>query len=666
MFTTTFKHSRKNVAKISLAKRIQMYFKKPLIRLPVEETLDNSPVLNDAVGYVKEGLLFKSPDEIIKNVAMLNRMNRADVALVFLLDRMEQLIDEAETDTQLTLRLNQALDLHSACMKEIRTRLADYEALVRVGKSAVAGNRPADIARMWYRPTEWLIQHDTPSARYLLTRIDGHCTMPIEEILAPYWVDAYTGESDEDDFMSETVDGVRKMITFKKSNMLNNTPLAPAGTHTEATCYISTKLAIGKVSVLKHTDWHFVKGYLNSFLRFTVKRDVIEIAKKSQDARVASEDFDAERVEWDEMQDWRDSKDPVFMEMQNDGMPDEHLATLRQEFYPLLQEFRAEIEDALSYQDSMLTIDTEQYLSKNIVWMKNYPIEVGCKIAANVIGFPKTEYPEYVEAAKNAFFAISEENRGWFKERRAMKWVLAREAMRKCDTAEKVIEFLQANADNGENPANLAAIWLGVQHGLGFTEGDAEQVTLHGGLFGTLEDFNEDWLEDIILSLDGRSTSVWNEISAEELEAFTAKTIQDYSELVPIQHKDVTKTQAYIKGYLSAMCNGAKDTRSAIASGWDAWREWKSPEGNTAYLKASSSGANPKDAMKAFWVVANRETILNVHPTGLMLSSKRFVSYTIAAMKIKADEIAWQKGQKEWLKNVLSENKWGLNLIPLL
>jgi hypothetical protein len=129
-----------------------------------------------------------------------------------------------------------------------------------------------------------------------------------------------------------------------------------------------------------------------------------------------------------------------------------------------------------------------------------------------------------------------------------------------------------------------------------------------------------------------------------------------------------------MEGYIRAMMNANRITaytdgvrhNLAVEAGWEAWRQWKSVEGNKAYHLAKNRGAGQKESMAAFWQVSNAEqkriangTIVSVKTTGLQLSNGRFVDWNIALLKLKHDELNLNTETRARLKDALAKKGVG-------
>jgi len=132
---------------------------------------------------------------------------------------------------------------------------------------------------------------------------------------------------------------------------------------------------------------------------------------------------------------------------------------------------------------------------------------------------------------------------------------------------------------------------------------------------------------------------------------------------------DISKHPEYIKGYFRAAFTSMSGDRNAyIAAGWESYRQFKSPEGNLAYHKALT-GSTPKEAMKAFWAVANKAErvkkegkIVGISSQGLTLSSGRKVDFHVAALKYKAKELCLTPEEVYRLRDMLVGKEWGKEL----
>ncbi len=236
--------------------------------------------------------------------------------------------------------------------------------------------------------------------------------------------------------------------------------------------------------------------------------------------------------------------------------------------------------------------------------------------------------------------------------------------------ANAFLGFLNEKAEEGVCPADLGVLFLSLQHGYGFDEHDSVAVRLHYvPNFRTLDEWLDFWGDELMESMhDAPSHS--KEPTREELDEFAEETLQQIIQRQAVsQTTNIYATAPFMEGYIRAMMSANRITtvtdgvrhNLAVEAGWDSWRQWKSPEGNKAYHLAKNRDSAQKDAMAAFWQVANAEkkraangTIVSVRTTGLQLSNGRFVDWNIALLKLKNNELNLSDESRSRLKDALA------------
>ncbi len=250
-----------------------------------------------------------------------------------------------------------------------------------------------------------------------------------------------------------------------------------------------------------------------------------------------------------------------------------------------------------------------------------------------------------------------------------------KEGFRGSAEAKDFLAFLNEKAEEGVSPADLAVLFLSLQHGYGFDEHDSASVRLHYvPNFRTLDEWLDFWGDELLEAMhDAPSRS--NEPSREELDQFAEETLQ---QIIQCQAShpttDICRTAPFVEGYIRAMMSASRVTtytdgvrhNLAVEAGWDAWRSWKSVEGNKAYHLAKNRGAGNKEAMAAFWQVVNSEqkriangTIVGVKTTGLQLSNGRFVDWRVALLKLQHNELNLDREGRARLKEALTNRQVG-------
>lgn len=245
--------------------------------------------------------------------------------------------------------------------------------------------------------------------------------------------------------------------------------------------------------------------------------------------------------------------------------------------------------------------------------------------------------------------------------------------------AADLISFLQDKADEGAAPADIAAIFLSMQHGYGFDEEDANMILLRGvPNFRTLGEWIDFWGDELLEALHDAPWR-WREISTKEIDELAEQTVAEI--LHDHQTNNIFRSRAFMEGYLRCMLNAnriivikdGKRHNLAIEAGWEAWRQWKNPEANRAFHAARAEGKDFKTAMAAFWkIVRDQEkrisngTVVSAKPTGLILSSGRFINWKIALIKLMNNELYFPEGKRESLKKALIERGIGLEFAKSL
>lgn len=250
-----------------------------------------------------------------------------------------------------------------------------------------------------------------------------------------------------------------------------------------------------------------------------------------------------------------------------------------------------------------------------------------------------------------------------------------KEGFRSSAEAKDFLDFLNGKAEEGVSPADLGVLFLSLQHGYGFDEHDAISVRLHYvPNFRNLGEWLDFWGDELLEAMhDAPSHS--KEPTREELDLFAEETLQ---QIIQKQGShptsDIYRTAPFMEGYIRAMMNANRVTvytdgvrhNLAVEAGWEAWRQWKSPEGNKAYHLAKNRGAAQKEAMAAFWQVSNAEqkriangTIVSVKTTGIQLSNGRFVDWNIALLKLKNNELNLNQESRSRLKEALTQKGVG-------
>ena len=485
--------------------------------------------------------------------------------------------------------------------------------------------RPATIYRRWVKPVRFLAQ-SFKAAKSLLKEIILEQTLPLSELDAPDWVDQYTMELDptaEKDFVSIKAGGV---------------------------------FSASKTQAMEDLGWD--DQTINTFVS----------------AQESFNDGDEAQEEWvGEL--GHEEAEPMFMRMQHDFQSTERLKDLRE----LISK------ETFDCKERMKRIVSENW--------KSYAPQLA-KLARS--HFPKVKRDFLLEACEHtlAYPENQSKKHSWlaFKiwdtfsleiiemkkkyklpEKGKAEW---RDAFEASEEAALFLETLQSFITSEESPVDVALLFLSLQNDFGFTPEIASMIKLRTSISSStdLYQYIEANEEDILANLSGDAVSN-QETSDEEIQEFCDETLEMLVSQGLPGAKDVTKTPAYIRGYMNAAFNSATgDTATCIAAGWDAWRQEKSPAANLAYHKAALAGISPKELMKSvFWPIVNKAErklkegrIVGTTSTGLTLSNGRKIDWHIAALKFKADELLLSADDIIRLRDRLVKGGYGKELVAVL
>jgi hypothetical protein len=291
-------------------------------------------------------------------------------------------------------------------------------------------------------------------------------------------------------------------------------------------------------------------------------------------------------------------------------------------------------------------------------------------------------------------FLASEEAKSFMK---WMEWSGKHNIWRK---VEKLVDGkmvkLEERFTEGEAPQDLAVIFLSLQNEMGFPEEYAEQIPIVSpvapNLAGWLEIFGDEFLEQFS-QINLNDTELHYDLSPQHIEtsveAIEAFTNESFDMIVKnsscASDKDITRRPEYIAAFFNTMINAKTVAKTepdgryrnlAVEAGWDAYRESVSHDGNLAYRYAIDHGKDNKEAMKAFWSLVNKtknssqivrkDGVAKIMPDGLILTSGRKVTWSIAALKAKNNELEFKEGEKDRIINALNKAGVGLNFVAAL
>jgi hypothetical protein len=477
--------------------------------------------------------------------------------------------------------------------------------------------RPATIYRRWTKPLRFLASCGFRQAKELVADISLEQTLPLAELDSPDWVDAYTGEIDPD--------AEKSFVTIKARS----------------------EFPTSKSPVAEDLGWD---------------EDTIQAFAAAQEG--FSEGDAVEEIFTGEF--GQEYKEPVFMAMQHDFQSTDRLFDLRAEIFPEVEDCRKRIEfiakkkfakEILQLVDKVETEIQSDRLKLNLSQEK---LVKACQM---VLTYPGNQDP----ALRSPAYKIYQH---------CMDFVDHFRKLTSYPEAKPFLDKLQDFIDRGESPVDVALIFLSLQHGYGFDENDAQNIHLKYAVDDCVDlyEFIEENKEEILENLSADRASRSEEQTEAEIDQFCEETLELLVAQGIPSAKDISKTPEYILGYFTAAFNGSTgDTASCIASGWEYWRQAKSPEGSLAYQAAIKAGAQPKDAMRAFWAVVNKAErrekegrIVSINSAGLTLSSGRKVDWHIAKLKYKANELALSADDLVRLKGILVKNGWGRELVQAI
>ena len=262
------------------------------------------------------------------------------------------------------------------------------------------------------------------------------------------------------------------------------------------------------------------------------------------------------------------------------------------------------------------------------------------------------------------------------------------------DVYRNFIANLQSMADHNSSPVDLCLIVAPLQgHQLvpGKAMGD---VRLYDGT--SLRDYFAENIDEILENRASSFTAVEADMRFVEtfcnqfMQDYRAKAEEEYAEELKrvngkISKADVFKHPDFAAAQLTALIELRdpvtrkeivevdedgnektikQKTNLAIMAGWEAYREALSPAGAAAYR---STKGDMKAKMKAFWRIFYQENpqkdkIVKLTQKGVTLDSGREVSYYIATLKLKSNELDLTDEDKSRLKEILIKRRWGSQL----
>lgn len=273
--------------------------------------------------------------------------------------------------------------------------------------------------------------------------------------------------------------------------------------------------------------------------------------------------------------------------------------------------------------------------------------------------------------------------------------IAIRDAVSASEPAVKYLAQLSGLAAH-QNPDNVAALFAEFQHGYAFSIQDARRVrmppyTLYDWL---LENFritpeDDDRLElpeydagrvafpksgSLIATLDdlmaGGDAASRRDLSDAEIEEIVDRDFEQYLSQLDDHARSPVQTRAWSSAYIRAMI-ATGQPGEAKSAGWDAWCQSISPKGAAQRRNILAHGGSPKAAIAAFYRIARSEGALlptrpkvvkALRPTGLLLSTDRFIDWRTAAKIARAEGFA----DAQRLKDALIAHGIGQALVASL
>lgn len=238
----------------------------------------------------------------------------------------------------------------------------------------------------------------------------------------------------------------------------------------------------------------------------------------------------------------------------------------------------------------------------------------------------------------------------------------------------------------GQDLVTGAAVYVKVAGDYGLNHEDIQHISVRSDAYSTLVEFLDMYEDDIEELLHDSPTTLMSESNARPLidllekGTFGFETVDEngtehvegaMEHIMPRLDADPSRTASWNIGYTKAIIDGAT-LDEATDAGWVAWRKTMSPEGETAYNAELKVTSNRAKAMKIFWSVCPKEVprpldkITGILPNGVTLRSGRTISWTVACMKVRGNELDLPKPTKIRLADTLAGLKYGPQLVALL
>ena len=236
------------------------------------------------------------------------------------------------------------------------------------------------------------------------------------------------------------------------------------------------------------------------------------------------------------------------------------------------------------------------------------------------------------------------------------------------DMVECVARIAEEDAITG------AAVFLKVEGDYGVTLENITDIRVHEEAYSFLVDFLEMNGESIAELVHDSVPSPMSETEvAPMIELLEMGTQSELMRIMPKYDVNPTLTSSWNIAYTNAMSVGAT-MDEAQSSAWSAWRVVMSPAGELAYNVTLASTNNRKSAMAAFWKKCGPEvprprskvTGIQANGSGLTLDSGRIISWSVAIMKVKGNEIDLSGDIRTRLADTLAGMNFGTQFVALL
>jgi hypothetical protein len=285
---------------------------------------------------------------------------------------------------------------------------------------------------------------------------------------------------------------------------------------------------------------------------------------------------------------------------------------------------------------------------------------------------------------KSCFFPLSETLRAFNQARKHIFAQMAKENIsgqdwkhtfqRRIRTTDEYLQMKAAVQDtaNHYGAKEAVAVYLRVAGDYGLLDGEdgspddiADIVLDPHKSIASITDFHtflDEYENDISELMADGSIGVYA-TEEEVVDGFVKQTKELYSKKYPTHDHNPLNTASWNIAYQNAIASGASFP-DAEAKAWSSWRYAMSFFAAKEYDKVMKIERNRTKAMAAFWrfappsVPRPQDTIVSVSKSGLNLK-KRTVTWNIAKLKLKQDELALNGESALRLHDILSSKGWG-------